>query len=118
MKNNKIEALLNECDYPCISIILPTNSLDEFNHYIGEAESMMRKIDVPQITIRKIVDALRRTSATAAELGDFGLGVFTSSRVAAAVSFPFAVGKSVSVDQFFDTEYLIRLQQLENEPVS
>jgi|GEM_PF-3685872 hypothetical protein len=112
MNSATTETLLRECSYPCISIILPANATDELPRYIHDAEMMMRKVGVPEGTIESITDNAWRAGRTYKMSGDPGLGIFVSTNVATAVSFPFPVNKRMSIDMTFDTEHLIHLEEL------
>lgn len=117
METFDIETLLNESSYPCISILLPTDSLHQLRQCASEAESLMRKIDVPEETIRKIIRELRNVDATSLQYDARGFGIFASSRIVAVVPFPFRVSKRLCIDQDFDKEYLLDLMEIQAVPV-
>lgn len=117
MNTTNIEALLNECNYPCVSIILPARELNEMKDVVAEAEAIVRKIELPEETRRRIVKTLLTVSPDAAETGASGLGIFVSPRIAGVLSFPFKVNKEICIDQCFDRELLIQLKDRVLVPV-
>ncbi len=118
METINVETLLNECSYPCISIILPTDALSQLRQLVAEAESMMRRMDVPEETIKSIVRELSTVDSSSLENGACGLGIFVSPQIAGVISFPFKVNKRICVDQMFDTEYLMQLLEYQTVPAS
>lgn len=113
METFDIETLLNESGYPCISILLPTDSLHQLRQCVSEAESLMRKIDVPEKTIHQIVRELRNVDATSLQYEARGFGIFASSRLTSVVPFPFKVSKRICIDHEFDREYLLQLMEIQ-----
>lgn len=117
MNVQEIDALIQEKNPPCISIIIPTERAVKKENYevlkksIQRAkESLMRKAYAEEMKTSialKIDAALKTLPSTLLE----GLGIYISSKQTRTILFPFPVKQKITVDETFELRDLFYLRQ-------
>lgn len=117
MKKQNIELLVSESGSPCVSIILPTDTVAQFKNYevirkgVTNAKEIIAQKGLPEKTRNILLERLDRLQKSSFEPFSHGLGIFVSEHQMAKVAFPFEVSPRTVVNDSFETQDLLFLQK-------
>lgn len=117
MKKQEIDALIEERDHPCISIVMPVNRLNTKRNYqvlkesTQKAGELLKTRPYPEEIKTSLALKLDENIARIPHEVHEGLGLYASPKKITMLSFPFTVKHKIVVADAFDLRDIFHLKQ-------